>query len=110
MDRTDTSSLFYDPLAADLNEIYGLYRFTLSSPMIQPEGSPAEYDLRLWMKSHDNGVTHDYHDHPFMEWQDDDGHGPEHRFPFFRSVTFRSYNDVEKIEIVQKLGTGLIGE
>lgn len=108
MDRSDTSSMFYDPFATDLNEIYGLYRFTLSSPLLKPPVEGAEYLLRIYMKSHTAGVTSDYVEFPFMEWREG-VHAEDHYFPFSRSFTFRSFNDIEGFQIISKTGESLDG-
>jgi hypothetical protein len=81
----------YDPLAADFNEMYGLYRVTLSSADMYCAGN-ATMTLRVHMKHHTEGVKIDYYDvlmaHVSNNYSNIDA-----------TYTFRSVNDIDKIEI-----------
>lgn len=99
MVRDDPSDPQYDHLATDFNEIYGLYRLTLTSPTLATTGgSTTMYKLRIYMRSHIAGITSEFVEYDFMEIEGDGTFG-EDSDPVTRRFTFRSFNDIEAIEI-----------
>lgn len=72
MDRNEPSDMTYDPLATAFNELYGLYKFTLTSPKLHSvTGINITYYLRVYMKFHTNGVTSDYVDFLLIKLESD---------------------------------------
>lgn len=101
MDRTTSSHPQYDPLSADFNELYGIYRFTLESRNLRPEGEgEVTYMLRVHMRSLNQGTIYDYHDFVFMELDVEPANGGDIDMPIHKTFTFQSFNDIEGIEIV----------
>ena len=89
----------YDPFAADFNEIYGLYRFTLDGPNLRPLeadlGVRVTYYIKIYMRSHNQGTPSEYVEYELCTLDVDAVDGD----PVHRSFTFRSFNDIERIEV-----------
>lgn len=106
MNRRDFSEVTYDPLATTLNELYGMYRFKMTSPKIHSaSGSNIAYYVRIYMKYHDEGVTFDFIDYFLMKLESD-GSDPD---PVHCEFVFKSFNDIEGIEVYSDPPVGLEG-